>query len=690
MDLDPFKSLRIVRYPAWLKSCLAGFVLIFVGINLIFPPPLDAIRHNSPVVTDRDGHWMAGFTVDDGVWRIPVNLEEIDPRFVTYLTTVEDSRFYRHNGVDFPAILRAAKSWRREGRPVSGASTITMQLVRQYEPRPRILKSKILETFRAVQLELFLSKDEILESYLTRISYGGNLEGVYAASLAYFGKPPHYLTDSEIALLIALPQAPEARRPDIHPEMAAKGRDYILEKLVEHGAIDLKHAAEAREVEITSKRHDIPQLAWITAYGLVQPDKTVKTSIDRALQVEVETLAGNFVDSLEYEVNTAVVIVDNRTMEVRAHIASADRDRPGGWIDMTRRARSPGSTLKPFIYAMAIDDGIIQTGSSIQDLPSRFGSYQPENFNRRYYGDVRIYEALQHSLNVPAVMVLDKVGGDRFMTTLEGAGAEISYNGSAQDGPGLALALGGAGLSVNDLAILYAALANDGQARPLVWTMDDSISEKDMSFQLISEATAEGITKVLRQAPTPKGRVPSWLARHAPPIAYKTGTSYGFRDAWAAGYTDEWTVIVWVGRPDGAPRAGQTGRLAAAPLLFDLFAQLPNEERQLEFQKEEVAPDGLIKVASLTKDGPQILFPPDGAELLAENLGSEGRGFSLTARAESEDITFFVDGMPVKSEDNNTIWRPEKPGFYRIGAVDGYGQMTVSNVRVITDLDLSR
>ena len=677
---------RIVTYPKWLTRGLAVIITAFVALNVIFPPKLEAIRHNSAVVTDRDGHWLAGFTVDDGIWRIPAKLEEIDPRFIEALIAVEDQRFYKHSGVDVPAIGRAMRSWKQAGKPVSGASTLTMQLVRQYEPRERILSSKIIESFRALQLELFLSKDEILESYLTRVSYGGNLEGVTAASLAYFGKPPHYLTDAEIALLIALPQAPDSRRPDLKPKMATKGRDYILEKLVERNALDLRRASEAKDVVVSSTRHNIPEMAWITAYGLAQEDTTTRTTIDRHIQEKAESLTASFVGPLNAHVNTAITIVDNRTMEVRAHIASADRERPGGWIDMTDRARSPGSTLKPFIYALAIDDGVASAGSFVHDAPTRFGSYQPENFNRRYYGDVRIYEALRHSLNVPAVAMLDHVGGQRLEMALEDAGADITHLGGGGEGAGLALALGGAGLSVNDLAVLYASLANGGTARPLIWT-DEKPKKKD--YQLISEQAAAEITQILRQAPTPSGRVPSWLAENGPPIAYKTGTSYGFRDAWAAGYTDDWTVIVWVGRPDGAPRTGETGRLAAAPLLFDIFAQLPFDGHNQPYLKDDKAPGGLSRVADATSQGPQILFPPDGAEILANSFGDKARGFSLSARTEQGRPNFYIDGKPLKHKNGKTIWYPATSGFYKVSAVDDKGRESVSNVQVLSPDELA-
>ena len=672
---------RIITYPKWLTHSLAVIVIAFFGLNIIFPPPLAAVRHNSAVVTDREGHWLAGFTVDDGIWRIPAKLEEIDPRFVEALIAVEDKRFYKHSGVDVPAIGRALRSWRQAGKPVSGASTLTMQLVRQYEPRERVLSSKIIESFKALQLELFLSKDEVLESYLTRVSYGGNLEGVTAASLAYFGKTPHYLTDAEIALLVALPQAPDSRRPDLKPEMATEGRDYILEKMVERNALSLRRASEAKDVIVSSRRHDIPEMAWITAYGLSEADTTIYTTLDRHIQEKTESLTASFVEPLNQHVNTAITIVDNHTMEVRAHVASADRNRPGGWIDMTGRARSPGSTLKPFIYALAIDDGVASPGSFVHDAPTRFGSYQPENFNRRYYGDVRIYEALRHSLNVPAVAMLDHVGGQRLEMALEEAGADITHLGGGGEGAGLALALGGAGLSVNDLAVLYAALANGGTAKPLIWT---DKKQKSKGYQLVSEKAASEITQILRQAPTPSGRVPSWLAKNAPPIAYKTGTSYGFRDAWAAGYTEDWTVIVWVGRPDGAPRTGETGRLAAAPLLFDIFAQLPFAGHNQPYLKDEIAPGGLSRVADATSQGPQILFPPDGAEILATHFGEDARGFSLSARTEQGQPNFYIDGQPLTRQNGKAIWYPATSGFYAVSAVDASGRQTTSLVRVLT------
>ncbi len=668
------------KYPNWFRISVICLAVVLIGINLAFPPPLKGAKQVSSVVNDHNNQWLTGFAVNDGTWRIKADLKQVDPRFVDRLIAIEDSRFYTHSGIDLPAIARALKSWKRRGRIVSGASTITMQLVRQIEPRPRTFKSKFLEMGRALQYELLLSKDEILELYLTHISYGGNIEGIVAASWAYFGKAPDQLTDSEIALLIALPQAPEARRPDRNQGAAEKGRNIILDKLAANGSMDAQLVVEAKEVPVLSNRFAIPELAWISAHSLKQPNQSVQSTIDYKLQADIENLTSEVVEPLDQPVNIAVTIVENATMNVRAHIGSADRQRPGGWIDMTDRHRSPGSTLKPLIYGLAMDEGLVAAGSKVEDAPTRFGNYQPENFNRRYYGDVRVHEALQHSLNVPAIAVLDQLGSTRLESTLQGLDLEIAQLGSSGNSSGLAIGLGGVGMTVNDLAVIYAALANDGIAQTLNWYTET----EPRSRRMVTSETARNLTRILRQAPTPKGRVPAWLVENAPPIAYKTGTSYGFRDAWAAGYTDEWTVIVWVGRPDGAPRKGQTGRIAAAPLLFDVFSTLPHRGSSFTYIRNKDAPSGLLELGQSADKGPQILFPPDESEILAEKLGAKARGFALSARAESNDVTFYVAGQPIAVEQGKHIWRPDSPGFYDITAIDADGRSSQVSVEVVS------
>jgi len=678
---------KLTTYLAWLLRAFALFSTLAIGLNFTFPLPLSKAELVSAQVLDRHSDWMSAFPIEDGIWRIPADLDGIDPRFIERLIKIEDKRYWDHNGVDIAAIVRAANSWRKAGRPVSGASTLTMQLVRQIEPRPRTLRAKLIESARAFQYEAYLSKEDILELYLTHVSYGGNIEGLHAASLAYLGKQPYELSDDEIALLIALPQAPEARRPDLRPEAAKRGRNKILADLARKGVISEKENEEARALDVVIRKEPIPQKAWMSANAIKEPNKVITSTLDPYIQSDIEQIVKTYLADHPKFVNMAITVIENETMAVRAHIGSGGRERQGGWIDMTRRYRSPGSTLKPFIYGLAMDDGLLSSSTFINDAPTRFGSYQPENFNGRYYGKVRIHEALRHSLNVPAVVVLDKVGSQRFETRLDALGINIARLGGDTKETGLAIALGGAGVTLNDLAVGYAALANQGQARPLRWRESDPQQVKPVKF--VSPQTADKITDILRQAPTPNGHVPGWLSKSAPTIAYKTGTSYGFRDAWAAGYTDDWTIIVWVGRPDGAPRDGMTGRIAAAPILFEAMAALPREADNAPYQADLAAPKGLMAVTDYSAAAPQILFPPHKAELLSAAFGEKARGFTFAARAHSGEVKFYVNEKLIPSKKGETIWRPETPGFYRVVAVDNRGRETVSRISVssLNDID---
>ena len=431
---------------------LIGYVLIGVMATLSFwfaqsPVSDHQLSNTSPVLKDRNGVWLNVRTVENGTWRIAADLDEIDPAFLAALIEVEDSRFYAHSGVDGAAILRALKSWHEAGEVVSGASTITMQLVRQYKPRSRTFGSKMIESLEALRFELHYSKAEILEQYLTRISYGGNIEGIEAASRTYLGKSPKYLSPDEIALLIALPQAPEARRPDRNAQGTKGGRDRILQRMAKEDMITLSALKESRTAPIPLTREALPNKAWLTALRLSQSGEKVQSYLDPILQTPLERRLSEYVESLPEPVNASAIIIHAPTREVRGHAAIGRRDHDGGWLDMTAAIRSPGSTLKPFVYGLGMDDGLIGEGTRLRDVPSRFGHYRPENFDRRYYGDVTMAQALQHSLNIPAVGVLDHVGGRRLDATLRAAGASPTQSGPGSDGAdaGLALALGGTG-----------------------------------------------------------------------------------------------------------------------------------------------------------------------------------------------------------------------------------------------------
>lgn len=676
-----------MRLPVWVRLTLAALLAAGAGLvvlDRLFPPPLDVAR--SLIVTDSGGQALRAFPVEDGRWRLPVDPDRVDPAFIEALVAMEDRRFATHPGVDPLAVMRAATTSLVSGRIVSGASTLTMQTARLLEPRPRNLGSKIVEAWRALQLEARLSKDEILELYLTLAPYGGNIEGVRAASWAWFGREPDRLTPEQIALLIALPQSPEVRRPDLRPAHARQSRGRVLDRMANAGLISPDRAAEAADAPIP-ERAAFPALAWHAAEEAVRRsagEREIRTTLDYSLQAELETYVRERAAEAGEDVQIAVLVVETDSRAVRAAIGSASRQRAGGWIDLTERPRSPGSTLKPFIYGLAFDDGVATPDTVIADAPRRFAAYRPENFDRAFNGDVTIAEALQHSLNVPAVYALDSVGARRFTSALRFAGAEARIPDGGEDQAGLAIALGGVGLTVREVATLYAALGDGGEARPLRWLESDPLPEAPAG-RVMSAQSAEDILQILRRAPHPGGRMPASLTRGAPQIAFKTGTSYGFRDAWAAGVSGGLTAIVWVGRADGQPRPGQTGRTAALPLLFDIFdraAPVDPESRQawgLDDRPRTVAAPRPLARFNPGAQPPDILFPPDAGEIWSEG---PGRDFVLSARAEST-VRWFADGVALnRNGAGETVWAPPAPGFYTLTAVDRDGRTSRATVRV--------
>ena len=680
----------------WLKrsaiAILAALTVLF-ALDRIFPPPLERGETVSQLVSDRRGRPLRAIPTPDNYWRFQAHLEDIDPVFIEALLEVEDQRFWRHGGVDWTGMVRAAWTSALAGRVVSGGSTITMQTARLLEPRPRTIPSKLIEMFRAHQIEVRLSKEEILELYLTLTPYGGNIEGIRAASWRYFGRSPDRLSDDQIALLIALPQSPEVRRPDLRPEGADAGRRAIVAKLERLGYLDAARAEEARTSQMPTGAYAFPSDAWhATARAARDVRGDVRASLDARLQAEMEALALARAKEAGRETQVAILIVDIPTRAVRAAVGSASRDIAGGWLDLTAQARSPGSALKPFIYAMAFDDGQASASTRISDLPKRFASYQPDNFDRTFRGDVRVSDALQHSLNVPAVLALDRVGPERFAATLALAGAPPRIYGGADTEFGLALALGGAGLTARELAILYAALGDGGRAKPLVWTADEEAENRARKgYRMMEAESANEILDILRRAPTPEGRMPGRLTADAPQVAFKTGTSYGFRDAWAAGVSGDHAIVVWVGRADGAPRPGETGRTAALPVLFEVADRAAyhlggdgDAGARLVPERQHEADGALQSFDAARAEAPHILFPPKDAELWSGDInGSPARPFVLAGRGEGK-LRWFIDGEPSEIDDAGLpIWQPERAGFYAVSAVDDEGRTSEVRVRVI-------
>jgi len=476
-----------------------------------------------------------------------------------------------------------------------------------------------------------------------------------------------------------LTQAPEAGRRDRQAEAAKQGRSRSLKRLEAGGLLDSSTTKQAQAANIPLEKTGLPQAAWLTAKKLSGEGDTVQSWIDPTRQTALQTHLAQYVERQPHLVNASAILVHAKTRQVRAHAAIGRRDHDGGWLDMTAAIRSPGSTLKPFVYGLGMDDGLIGSQTRLRDAPSRFGSYRPENFDRRYYGDVTVAQALQHSLNIPAVGVLDHVGGRRLEESLRAAGARTSQSGQDADDEttGLALALGGTGLGATDLALLYTAIANDGVAAPLSWTQN---SVEPRSFELLQADTAKTLRRVMASAPRPKGVMPAHLGQDIPEVAYKTGTSYGFRDSWAAGISGEYVIIVWVGRPDGGPRPGVTGREAAAPLLFRIADDLPRDQK---FNQPSVKSETSERLKSAEEKAPVILFPLQDTDICIRDFDNGSEAVDLLVQAAGQNTRVYVDSQPVVKGRNGYRFTPPAPGFYEMKVVDASGGETKTRFRVL-------
>jgi penicillin-binding protein 1C len=680
----PIRGARPTTAPTILIGLLA-LGLVLAALDFAFPPDVSRGARSSPVTLDRRGAWLRALPVENGRWRIRADLDRTDSLFVSRLIRIEDSRFDVHRGVDPFAVARAAASALLRGRIRSGASTLTMQTARLLTPHRRTFAAKVIEMVRAMQLEERLSKRQILGLYLTLAPYGGNLEGVRAASLAYFGHEPASLTNGEQALLIAMPQSPEARRPDRHPAAARAARAVVLAKMVRLHLIDPRAQAEAN-AEPLPHRVAFPVLAWHAAGELARAapagQASVVSTLDGDLQRRLEGLAARTARAQGPGTQVAILAIEIKSRAVRAAVGSAGLDLPGGWIDKTRALRSPGSALKPLIYGLAFDDGLATPDTQIDDTPRRFADYQPEDFDRVFHGPVTAREALIYSLNVPAVTLLDRIGAPAFETRIEATGARMVRPKAAFRDAGLALALGGEGITLRDLGLLYAALGDDGLARPLAWTQADADrSGRPSGVRLMRPAAARQVLDILREGPAPKGRAPSALTRGGPMMAFKTGTSYGFRDAVAAGVGGGYAMVVWTGRADGGARGGLTGRDAALPLLFDVADQLGGPSANPPRIAPTTAPRALGRLVR-PSEGPRLIFPPDGARIIVPAFGPSSRG--LTMAAAGEHLSWYADGAPIPIDpvSGRAIWRPATAGFYRITLADADGRRTEARVRV--------
>jgi penicillin-binding protein 1C len=646
------------------------------------PTPTGSDIAYSKLVVDREARLLRAFATSQGNWRLKATAADVDPRFLAYLFAYEDKHFRRHSGIDAWAMLRATWQMLRHGRVVSGGSTLTMQAARLLEPRPeRTLAAKLRQMVRALQLERRLSKSEILNLYLSLAPYGGNLEGVRAASLAYFGHEPRRLSLAEAALLVALPQSPETRRPDRASAVARRARDRVLDRLAAAGLVPRDEIDRAKAQPVPSARLPMPMLAPHSADQVMAgwPQRQVhRLTIDAFLQRKLERLARERARAFGPDVSVAIVAVDHATGEILARVGSSDYfdARRAGQVDMTRAVRSPGSALKPFIYGLGLEDGLLHPETLVDDRPVHYGSYAPENFDMSFQGTVTVRHALQFSLNVPAVAVLERVGPGRLTARLAQAGAALVL--PQGEVPGLAMALGGVGVSLTDLTMLYAGIARLGEAVPLV---EEKGSAAGTARRLLNPVAAWYVGSVLSGAPPPRNGVRGR-------IAFKTGTSYGYRDAWAVGFDGRHTIGVWTGRADGASVPGMIGRTAAAPILFDAFARvgrivpLARPPKGVIFASTASLPPPLRRLrpygASAGGGDPpiRIVFPQDGVRLeLGRSSGGRPEPVGIKVAGGIPPLTVMVDGLPVVRGrgDRTLFFAPDGPGFVRLTVMDSTG-----------------
>ena len=658
----PRRAARLLRGAA---LGLAGALTVLLALDRALPPDLSRLAAPSRHVLDRRGAVLSVLPAPGGVWRLPTAVADVPPHLVDMLVAAEDGRFRRHPGVDPLALLRAASQWLRAGRAVSGGSTLSMQAARLLEPRPRTLRSKAIEALRALQLEARFGKNGVLGIWLTLAPMGGNIEGVRAGALAWFGRDARGLDPTEAALLVALPRRPEALRPDRHPDAARLARDDLLLRRAARAAsvTDADRVALAfTSAAVPDRRQPMPALAPHLSREADRAGE-MRTTLEVPLQRALEAALRDALPALPARAAVAAVVADLDRREIRALVGGEwGAEARAGSLDLTRAVRSPGSALKPLLYALTFEAGLARPDTVLDDLPARFGGYAPENFDGGFAGRVTAAEALRRSLNLPAVALLDRLGPLRFAEALKAAGAAPRLPPGAD--ASLPLALGGAGFTLREVVAATAVVGDRGLAAPLRWRPGEPPPRPALDPHAAAQVAA------ILTRPFPAGGPAG--------VAWKTGTSWGGRDALAVGFDRAHVAGVWVGRPDGTPlvvgTGGSTGTVLALPLLARVFALLPAAPRAVP----PASRAGPALAARPAEEGPRLLFPPPGARI-AEGV------VTLRAAGGRRPLSFLVDGAPLPGTParRDLAWSPPGPGFYRVTVLDADGRAASAAVRVL-------
>jgi len=568
------------------------FALLLLYVLIPLPGELFDNDH-STVVTDDKGRILRAFLNNSEQWHFPPDPSlKLPDKLIRSVVNFEDRYFYYHPGVNPVSLVRAFAGNLISGKIRSGASTISMQVIRLALKKKRTFLSKIIEIFQALKLEIKYSKEEILRMYFENAPYGGNIIGIGAASLKYFGKTPEGLTWNEAAVLAVLPNAPGLISPLLNRDVLIRKKNRLLKRLYGRDVISEDILRQSSSETIPANLFPVPSIApHFTEYLKNVPGNRgteIRSTINRDQQVRVEHLIKEHLKYLSsFGIsNGAVVIAETESGKVRVYCGSQDffDFSKNGQVDGARASRSSGSILKPFLYALAIDEGVVLERTILKDIPSYFGSFSPSNASMKFSGVVTVKEALIRSLNVPAVRLLNYYGLNKFYLFLQKSGLSTLIR--DPDDYGLTLILGGAETKLIELVRLYRGLGNSGEFLPL--KLSAGLERKKGAYDLISPEAAYLTLKMMRELKRPGAEYYWEQYQSRNPIAWKTGTSYGQRDAWAVGVSPEWVIGVWVGNFRGEGNPELAGYSCAAPLMFDIFNYLPKEKSDKWFSSNDL------------------------------------------------------------------------------------------------------